>query len=63
MVGATVGAALTRDMKYNLHAKLCARWDWSLLKLFPQTAQQALDVDIPFDWDNGQGDEKRTQIL
>ncbi len=63
MVGATVAAALARDMKYNLHAKLCARWDWSLLKLFPQAAQQALDVDIPVDWDNVQSDEKRTQIL
>jgi hypothetical protein len=52
MVGATVAAALTRDMWYNLHSKLCARWDWSLLKLFPQTAQQALDDGIPVDWDN-----------
>ena len=34
-----------------------------LLKLFPQTAQQALDVDIPVDRENGQSDEKRTQIL
>jgi hypothetical protein len=33
------------------------------LKLFPQTAQQALDVDIPVDRENGQSDEKRTQIL
>jgi hypothetical protein len=60
---ATVAAALTCDMCYNKHAKLCSRWDSSLLKLFPQTGLQALDVNIFVDWDNVQSDEKRTQIL
>jgi len=63
MLGVSVATASTRYTYLDLHAKFWARWDWRLLRLFPQTTQQALDVDIPVDWDNVQSDEKITQIL
>ena len=62
MVGTTAAAALTHDMSYNLPAKLWARWVWSLLKRFPQTAQAQSGIDIPVDCDYVKSDENRTQI-
>jgi broad specificity polyphosphatase/5'/3'-nucleotidase SurE len=59
----TVAAALTRDMLYNLHAKLCAKWAWNLLKSFPQPAQALLNVNIPVDWDYLKSDEDITQMF
>jgi hypothetical protein len=61
-MGATVAAALTRDMLSNLPTKLWARWGWSILKLFPKTAQ-ALDINITVDWDYVPSDENRTQLF
>ena len=64
MVNATIAAAWTCDMYYNLHAKLWwARWVWSLLKRFAHTAQALQDFDIPVDWDYVKSDESRTQML